>query len=793
MKYGYFDEKNKEYVITRPDTPAPWINYLGQDEYCAMISNTAGGYSFHKDPRDRRITRYRYNNIPMDRPGRYLYLRDNSAKEYWSLTWSPTNKDLREYGYECRHGLGYTQISSCYRHIETGATYFVPLDENLEVWIVKVKNNGTKERDFSLFSYVEFCLWNAIMDMQDFQYSLNISRAECEGSTIYHLTNYYPHAGHKTFAFFSASKKIFGFDTDRERFIGNYRDESTPLVIETGKSFNSVNRGGNPIGSHHLKFALRPQEEKYFLFVLGVEEDKARAAVKIKKYRELKYSLRKLKELKERWQESLGNLEAKTPDKELDTMVNVWNQYQCRTTFNWSRSASLYESGIGRGMGFRDANQDTLGVLHSISPRVKQRIIDLAKNQFRAGNSYHQYFTLTKAGDKTGYSDDHLWLIVSISNYIKETGDFGFLKAKVPFADGESDTIYEHLLRAVEYSFGDCGRHGIPHLGYADWNDCLNNAGKEAESIWVAEFLCYVTKELAVIARLMGRKKDSLRLEGLYRRMSDTINKRAWDGSWYIRVFDYKGRPIGSKRCKEGGKIYLNSQSWAILSGVADEKRAVKCMDAVKKILDTRHGIKLLAPAYKTFYTYIGAIGTFCPGLKENGGIFCHANPWAVIAETKLGRGSRAFAYYKKTCPAARNKIADIQKTEPYIYSQFIAGDESPEFGRSRNAWLTGSASWNLVAVSWYILGVRPDYHGLIVDPCIPGKWSSFKINRFFRNAMYNIEVANPRHVSSGIKSIEVDGKKIQGNILPVFNDKKAHSVKVVMGKKNGLKTKRRF
>lgn len=782
MEYGYFDEKNKEYVIKRPDTPTPWINYLGLDEYCAMVSNTAGGYSFFKDPRDRRILRYRYNNLPCDRPGRYIYLRDNSTKEYWSATWQPTKKDLKAYEYECRHGLGYTQIKSRYQDIETQATYFVPPKENLEVWILRVKNSANSARELSLFTYIEFCLWQALMDMQDFQYSLNISRAECLKDTIYHLTNYYPNAGRKNFAYFSASKSISGFDTDREAFIGNYRDESNPVVIENGESLNSLNRGGNPIGSHHIKLNLTPQQEEYIVFVLGVEESKARAGRNINKYKDTGYALKKLQEIKEAWQEHLANLEVETPDKEFNTMVNVWNQYQCRMTFNWARSASFYESGIGRGIGFRDSNQDCLGVLHAIAPSVKQRIIDLAKNQFKRGDSYHQYFPLTKAGDKTGYSDDHLWLIVSTTSYIKETGDFSFLRAKVPFADGGVATLYEHLMRAVDYSFKHRGKHGIPLLGYADWNDCLNNLGKKAESIWVAQFLCYVTKELALLAKFVKKGKDALRLNKLYEKMSSTINRRAWDGSWYIRVFDEYGRPVGSKKCKEGGKIYLNTQSWGVLSEISDTTRGLKCMDAVREKLVTEHGIKLMGPAYKRFYPYVGAIGTFSPGLKENGGIFSHANPWAVIAETKLRRGDLAFSYYKRICPAARNSLSDIQKTEPYIYSQFIAGDESPHFGLSRNSWLTGSASWNLVAAHSYILGIRADYKGLIIDPCIPAEWPSFKAKRVFRGSSYDIEFSNPKHKSFGIESIEVDGKKITGNILPVFTDRKSHSVKAVMG-----------
>jgi cellobiose phosphorylase len=782
MRYGFFDEENREYVITRPDTPTPWINYLGQNEYCAIISNTAGGYSFHKDPRDRRITRYRYNNLPMDRPGRYLYLRDRHSGDFWSLTWQPTKEDPAKYRHQCRHGLGYTRISSSFKGIDSDITYFVPLGENLEVWLLNLKNRTKGSRAFSLFTYLEFCLWQAVMDMQDFQYSLNISRAQYQGNTIFHLTNYYPQAGLDTLAFFAASQRPCGFDTDRECFLGKYRDESTPLAVERGESFDSINHGGNPIASLHLKFKLPPRTEKDLVFVLGVSSHKKEAARKAKEYTDLDHCRDKLCQLRKKWDDSLGSLKVSTPDGHLDTMLNVWNQYQCRTTFNWARSASFYESGIGRGMGFRDANQDTLGVLHSSSAAVKQRIRDLIKNQFKRGDSFHQYFPLTKAGDKTGYSDDHLWLIVSVCNYIKESGDFSFLEEILPFADKGKASVYRHLLGALDYSYGNCGRHGLPYLGYADWNDCLNNAGKEAESVWVAQLLCYVTAELARLAEYAGRSRDSSRLNRLYRAMAATVNRVAWDGSWYRRIFDFKGRPVGSRRCREGGRIYLNTQTWAVLSSVADKARALKCMDAVRRSLFTEHGIKLMHPAYRTFYPYIGAIGTFSPGLKENGGIFCHANPWAVIAETMLGRGEMAFEYYKLTCPAARNDLVDTQKTEPYVYSQFIAGDESPEFGRSRNSWLTGSASWNLIAAVWFILGIRPDYEGLIVDPCIPKGWDSFRIERVFRGCRYHIEVFNPRHLSRGIASIELDGSPMGGQVLPVIQGKKKCCAKIIIG-----------
>lgn len=786
MKYGWFDDKNKEFVITRPDTPTPWINYLGCDEYCALMSNTAGGYSFHRDPKDRRITRYRYNNVPVDRPGRYIYLRDSESGEYWSATWQPVLK-ARGYRYECRHGMGYTVIKSGYNGISTEAVYFVPIGENCEFWALKVKNNSSKPRRIKLFTYLEFCLWHAEMDMTDFQYTLNIASCANEGNLIFHQTGYAPKSGKYGLAYFGSNKKIGGYDCDREAFIGPYRSEANPLAVEKGESFRSTASGGNPIASVSVNLALKPGQSKDIIFMLGVAETKDEARKVYRRYTDEKRVYKKLDELKSYWNEYLGRYEVRTPDDEVNSMVNIWNQYQCRTTFNWSRFASYYEAGIGRGMGFRDSNQDTLGVIHAVPDRVRERIKELAANQFKNGSSHHKFFPLTKTGEKGGYSDDPLWLVLSVSAYIKETGEVVFLNEKVKYVDGGPAPIYEHLRKAIDFVLSEKGPQGFVLMRFADWNDCLNlGADNEvAETTWVPELLYLAIQEFLTMAKLLDNAGDYEKYVRAADGVRENFNRKAWDGKWYIRGIDKYGKPVGSIKCKEGGVIDLLPQAWAVMSGIVEppNPRARLCMDMLKKYLDTKYGIMLMSPPYTEYDEKLGAVTTFAPGLKENGGIFCHSNPWAMIAETVLGRGDIAFKYYKTILPPTKNKMADTHLTECYVYSQFITGKANQNFGRARNSWLTGSAAWNFVAAANYILGVRPDYNGLVIDPCIPKRWKSFRVKRVFRGATYDIDVRNPKGASKGVKSLTVDGLKLEGNVVPAFGDKKVHKVEVVMGR----------
>ncbi|MGQ9478995.1 MAG: GH36-type glycosyl hydrolase domain-containing protein [Thermoproteota archaeon] len=816
MSYGYFDDDAREYVITRPDTPTPWINYLGQEDYFAMISNTAGGYSFYRDARYRRITRYRYNSIPLDQPGRYVYIRNVKTGEYWSPTWQPVKHALDSY--ECRQGLGYTSISSTYRGVETRITYFVPVGQAIEVWRVKIRNTNSIPVELQLFSYVEFCFWDALDDVTNFQRNFSIGEVEVENNVIYHKTGYRERRNH--FAFFACSEPLVGFDTSREAFLGPYRSLENPMVVEEGKSRNSVAHGWAVIGSHQVRLKLASGESHEIIFLLGYaenpQEEKFEAPGVINKDRVKKIIQQYLKpakldeafrELHYYWDELLSKYHVETIDKDVNRMVNIWNPYQCMVTFNLSRSASLYESGIGRGMGFRDSNQDLLGFLHMVPKRARERILDLAATQLLDGGAYHQYQPLTKRGNKeigSGFNDDPLWLVLSVAAYIKETGDFTILNEQVVYENtpGTEQPLYEHLNRALQYILNRLGPHGLPLIGHADWNDCLNlnvmsmipeesfqtapdrTDGKTAESVFIGGLFTLAAREMASIAKHFGRMDDSIKYIGLADEMARRVLEHGWDGEWFLRAYDAFGAKVGSKECEEG-RIYIEPQGICVMAGIGlDDGRAVKALDSVEKHLVTQHGIVLHQPAYTRYYVNLGEISSYPPGYKENASVFCHTNPWIMIAETIVGRGDRAFDYYKRICPSARERISNIHRCEPYVYAQMIAGPDAPTFGEAKNSWLTGTAAWNMVAITQWILGIRPGYDGLIVDPCIPSGWPGFKVIRVYRGATYVIEVRNEEHVCKGVKQVIVDGKPIQGNVLPVFSDGGTHQVTVIMGRK---------
>jgi cellobiose phosphorylase len=786
LEYGHFTDDHREYVITRPDTPTPWINYLGNSEYCAMISNTAGGYSFHIDPRNRRITRYRYNNMPMDRPGRYVYIRDGRTGEYWSPTWQPTLSKLDRY--ECRHGLGYTKISSSFSGIDSEVSYFVPVDNNLEIWALTVKNASSQVRALKIFSYSEFCLWDATRDQNDLQsiQFVGISRFNNDNIILYHLFD-----ESTGYAFFASNAKIESFDCNRDDFIGKYRDESHPEAVEVGECFRSEAIGGNPVAATCSSINLKPMESKTIIYVLGVAQNRSDIKGLVERFTNTSNVDAEFKKLCERWDSYLDRLKVNTQDSDFNAMVNIWNQYQCRTTFDWSRYVSFYETGIGRGMGFRDCCQDIVGVVHAFPKRVRQRIIDLAKVQFESGRVYHIYFPLTGEGgfpyyvknDMPFFSDDHLWLILAVAEYVKETGDFSILGEEVRFVDGPAASIYKHMQRSISFTQSKMGNHSLPLLGTADWNDPLSIPGPNnaAESVFAAMLLHKALLELAALSNEYGMSREGQEYSDMAKNAKKHVNEVAWDGDWYIRAFDDSGEPVGSMNCEEG-RIYLNAQSWSVLSGIATDARGTKSMDSAKEYLNTKRGLVLLAPTYSRYHREIGALSSYPPGLKENGSIWSHANAWAIIAECMLGRGNQAYNYYRKLAPPTKNQIAEIQKSEPYVYAQTIAGVDHPLFGEAKQSWLTGTAAWMMKAATNWIFGVRPQYHGLLVDPCAPTSWKGFRMTRYFRNATYDITLSNPNKISKGIDAIRVDGEQFESNLLPVFADAKTHKISVTMG-----------
>jgi cellobiose phosphorylase len=817
MRFGHFDDSRREYVITRPDTPLPWINYLGCEEYFGIISNTAGGYSFFRDARLRRLTRYRYNNAPFDVGGRYIYLRDDApgaGGEYWSPSWMPVQKPVEEY--TCRHGMGYTTIGSSYRGIRAETRYFVPVGERLEIWQCRVENLRAVPAELSLFGSIEFCLWDAQDDATNFQRNFSTGQVEVEEEVIYHKTEYRERRDH--FAFFACSEHHAGFDTQRDTFLGAYRGWERPAVVEQGHCANSIAYGWAPCGVHQVKLTLQPGEAREVIFVLGYHENprdakfdppgsqrinKTTVLPLIEKYLRSENATAAFESLRRYWDGLLGAYQAVTPDEHTDRMLNIWNAYQCMITFNMSRSASFYESGIGRGMGFRDSTQDLLGFVHMVPQRARERILDLAATQLPSGGAYHQYQPLTKRGNNdvgSNFNDDPHWLILGVSAYIKETGDWTILDEMVPYDNqpGSQAPLYEHLQRCVRYTLERIGPHGLPLIGRADWNDCLNlncfssepgqsfqtttnKEGKVAESVFIAGLFVLALEELAAIAGRRGLAVE----EQLYRheseKMAEVVWAAGWDGDWFRRAYDDFGNPVGSKDCAEG-QIFIEPQGICVMAGLGlADGRALRAMDSVGERLATPHGIVLQQPAYSQYYLQLGEISSYPPGYKENAGVFCHTNPWIMIAEAMLGRGERAHDYYLRINPSRREEISEIHRCEPYVYAQMIAGCDAPTHGEAKNSWLSGTAAWNYAAVSQWILGIRPELDGLRIDPCIPAGWDGFTAVRRFRGAEVKITVRNPRHVCKGVRRMLVDGVEMAGNVLPVLS-LGAHEVLVELG-----------
>ncbi len=798
MRFGHFDDAAREYVISQPDTPLPWINYLGSEDYFGLISNTAGGYSFYRDARLRRLTRYRYNNAPLDLGGRYLYVRDTDDGEYWSPSWQPVQRPIEDYS--CRHGLGYTVIASRYHGIGIETCYFVPLGQTLEIWRTRITNERDADARLSLFSAIEFCLWDAQEDATNFQRNYSTGEVEVAEGVIYHKTEYRERRDH--FAYFACSEPLAGFDTQRDSFLGPYRGWDRPLTVESGRSTNSIAHGWQPMGAHHVELQLAPHETREVIFVLGYAENptddkfdpvgsqtinKRRVRPTIARYLQPGMVAEALDGLRTRWDELLAGLQVKTGNEHVDRMVNIWNPYQCMVTFNLSRSASLFESGIGRGMGFRDSNQDLLGFVHMVPGRARERILDIAATQLPNGGAYHQYQPLTKRGNDavgSGFNDDPAWLVLAVSAYLRETGDFSILDEQVPFDNqpGTETRLYGHLERAISYTLERLGPHGLPLIGRADWNDCLNlncfsdtpgesfqttenRAGGVAESVFIAGLFVEAANEMAAIAERTADVSDAARYRAAAQQMVAAVERDGWDGAWFRRAFDFFGHPVGSSTNEEG-QIFIEPQGICVLAGIGvGDGRATTALESVRERLATKHGIRLQQPAYSHYYLELGEISSYPPGYKENGGIFCHTNPWLMIAEAVVGNADGALDYYLRINPSAREEISEIHRCEPYVYAQMIAGPDAPTHGEAKNSWLTGTAAWNLVAISQWILGIRPAFDGLEVVPVVPDRWPGFSAIRRFRGVDYKIEVhrAGPGQTVT----LVVDGSPVSGTLVP--------------------------
>jgi cellobiose phosphorylase len=809
--FGHFNDSDKEYVITTPTTPYPWINYLGNEDFFSIISNTAGGYSFYRDARLRRITRYRYNNVPIDDGGKYFYINDNGT--VWSPGWKPVKTDLDEY--TCRHGLGYSIFKAKKDQLSCEVTYFVPIGKTCEIQLVRLKNEGETAKSFQLFSFAEWCLWNALDDMTNFQRNFSTGEVEIENAMLFHKTEYRERRNH--YAFYAANVPVQGFDTDRDSFIGLYNGFDRPDAVFEGKSRNSVAHGWSPIASHSIDLHLKPGEEQELVFVLGYIENeenkkfespkvinKVKAYEMMDLYKNPKNVKLALAELKQYWHSLLSVFQADTPEKKTNRMVNIWNQYQCMVTFNMSRSASYFESGIGRGMGFRDSNQDLIGFVHLIPENAKERILDIAATQFEDGGAYHQYQPLTKRGNADiggNFNDDPLWLILSTTAYIKETGDFGILDIPVPFNNNEANKkpLFNHLSASFNHVINNLGPHGLPFIGRADWNDCLNlncfstnpdesfqttenKEGGVAESLMIAGLFILYGGEYAKLCKEIGNNNEAARAEKHVKEMEASVLSHGWDGNWFLRAYDYYGNKIGSAENDEG-QIFVESQGFCIMGGVGlNDGKAKQALDAVKERLDCAYGIVLNNPPFSEYRLNMGEITTYPEGYKENAGIFCHNNPWIMIAETMVGNGNQAFEYYKKIGPAYNEEISNLHKTEPYVYAQMIAGKDAFRPGEAKNSWLTGTAAWNYYAVTEYILGIQPDYHGLKIEPCIPESWKEFSVHRKFRNKEFNITVKNPSGVSKGVTLMKLNGKKMEENTISIDEAGMHNQVVVIMG-----------
>lgn len=796
MRYGYFDNEKREYVIEKVDLPTSWTNYLGVEDTCVVVNHTAGGYMFYKTPEYHRVTRFRGNSIPMDRPGHYVYIRDNDTKDYWSVSWQPVGKPLDKAKYTCRHGMSYTVYECEYEKIKASQKLSVPIGDDVELWDVTLENTDDKERNLSIFSYAEFSFHHIMIDNQNFQMSMYCAGSSYEDGIIEHDL-FYEEFG---FQYFTSNFKPEGYDCLRDKFIGNYRTEDNPEAVEKGGCFGSKELGNNHCASLQKNIVLKPGERVRMIFLLG--EGNREAGRKMReKYGDFCEVDRAYEKLHDFWQEKFDKLQIQTPNEGMNTLINTWTLYQSEINVMFSRFASFVEVGGRTGLGYRDTAQDAMTIPHSNPEMCKKRIVQLLKGLVSEGYGLHlfqpEWFEEDEGkkpfnsptvipepdkndrihGIKDACSDDALWLVSAVAEYVKETGEMEFLDENVTYADEGEDTVYDHLKTILDFSAREVGASGICKGLRADWNDCLNLGGGESAMV---SFLHYwALQNFVELASYLGREDDVNKYRECADRVKEACDRELWDGKWYIRGITKNGRKIGTKEDEEG-KVHLESNTWAVLSGAASKEKGISAMDSVDEYLYTKYGLLLNAPSYTKPDDDIGFVTRVYPGLKENGAVFSHPNPWAWAAECKLGRGDKAMKFYNALCPYFQNDMIETREAEPYSYCQFIMGKDHTAFGRARHPFMTGSGGWAYFSATRYILGIRPRMDYLEIDPCIPGEWEGFQVMRQWRGASYHISVENPSGIMKGVKEILLDGKKVEK--IGVQEKGSEHQVTVIMG-----------
>lgn len=797
MQFGYFDDEKKEYVIEKPDTPKSWSNYLGSTEYGAIITNNAGGYSFFHSAAQGRFMRMRFNSVPLDQPGRYFYIHDQDSKDYWSASWQPVGKPLDAYKSVCRHGSAYTIIESEYSKIKSETCYFVPLNQHYEIWQQKITNHDKIKRKLRIFSFVEYSNnWHLWQDFINLQYTQYILRMSIEDNIIDHginvllpddIANFENHDGNRHTWLGAVGVKITGYETDRDKFLGTYRGYANPLVVENGECTNSLAYGDNGCGVLQMDIELKPGESKELAVLMGIGKAAIEGKKVIKEYDDLKKIKKEFSKLKKYWHTQIEGFHVKTPDEAFNSMTNMWSPFNCLMTYAWSRAASLVYSGERDGLGYRDTVQDLLGVLHTIPEQAGQRLELMISGQVAAGGAmpvikpFAHHPGKEKAPAENEFrSDDCLWLFNTVPAYVKETGNISFYEKVLPYADKGEDSVLGHLKKAIEFSLERSGAHGLPCGLAADWNDCLE-LGHKGETVFVAFQLRYALKTYIDICDFLDKEEESAWAQQHLEILDKNIVTHAWDGEWFLRAYRDDGLKFGSSENDEGS-LWLNPQSWSIISGHATYDQATRVSKAIQERLATEYGIMVCDPPYEKTDHRVVKASLFNQGMKENASIFSHTQGWAVIAEALLGNGNQAFEYYRAFMPAAFNNKAEIREIEPYVNCQFTHSKYSPRFGASRLPWLTGAAAWSYYSASQYILGIQPDYDGLIINPCIPSEWKGFFVSRRFRGKTLNITVLNPQKKQKGIKQVTLNDVVISGNMIFEDEMREINEVLVEMG-----------